>query len=102
MSKLPVSVVIMTKNEEKNIGKCLESVKDFNQVIVVDSNSTDKTQFIVNKYGVESVSFTWNGQYPKKSNGVLRILILKMSGCYIWMQMKNLLKILLMKSSVRL
>jgi len=49
-----VSVVITTKNEEKNIENCLESIKcqtykDI-EVIVVDNNSTDKTKKISKKY----------------------------------------------------
>lgn len=57
MLKFPlVSVVITTKNEEKNIRKCLESVKnqtyhhDSIEIIVVDNNSTDKTQAIAKQY----------------------------------------------------
>ena len=48
-----ISVVLTTKNEEKNIGQLLESLTNQEEpyeVLVVDSNSTDKTQEIVNKY----------------------------------------------------
>ena len=42
--KTPVSVVILTFNEEKNIRDCIESVLDFtDDIFVVDSGSTDKT-----------------------------------------------------------
>lgn len=49
-----VSVIITTRNEEKNIGNCLESLKtqtfrDF-EIIVVDNNSTDKTKDIAASY----------------------------------------------------
>ena len=37
-----VSVIIITKNEEKNIGDCLKSVEWADELIVVDSESTDK------------------------------------------------------------
>jgi len=57
MKKYPlVSVVIATKNEEKNIVRCLESIKNQSypaekiEVIVVDNNSGDKTVTIVKKY----------------------------------------------------
>jgi len=43
MSKIPVSVVVMTKNEERNIAKCLKALAEFDEVFVVDSNSTDAT-----------------------------------------------------------
>lgn len=66
MSKIPVSVIIMTKNEEKNISKCLKSVSDFDQVFVVDSNSEDRTGELVLTMGATLVNFTWDGKYPKK------------------------------------
>lgn len=54
-----VSVIILTKNEEKNIGKCLsylfnQTYKDF-EVIVVDANSTDNTVKIAESYGVKII-----------------------------------------------
>lgn len=69
---IPVSVVIPVKNEEKNLPPCLDLLKDFDEVIVVDSNSTDSTPQIVEKYGRTLVNFTWNGQFPKKRNWTLR------------------------------
>jgi glycosyltransferase involved in cell wall biosynthesis len=51
-----VSIIINTKNEEKNIEKCLKSVADQSfpveniEIIVVDNNSTDKTKEISGKY----------------------------------------------------
>jgi glycosyltransferase involved in cell wall biosynthesis len=50
-----ISVIISTKNEEKNIARCLESVKNQTygaeniEIIVVDNNSTDRTKEIVNE-----------------------------------------------------
>ena len=42
-----LSVVIITFNEEKNIGRCLDSVKNIaDDIVVVDSFSTDKTEEI--------------------------------------------------------
>jgi len=52
MSKL--SVVLATFNEEKNLGRCLESVKDIaSEIIVVDGTSKDKTVEIARKYGAK-------------------------------------------------
>ncbi len=49
--KLPISAVILTYNEEKNIQTCLDSIKDFAQdIFIVDSFSTDKTLEIVKNY----------------------------------------------------
>ena len=44
-----ISVVIIAFNEEKNIGRCLDSVKDIaDEIVVLDSGSTDKTKEICN------------------------------------------------------
>jgi glycosyltransferase involved in cell wall biosynthesis len=69
--KIPASVVVMTRNEERNVGKCLRSVERFDQVFVVDSNSTDRTQEIARGQGADVVTFTWNGEYPKKKQWCL-------------------------------
>jgi glycosyltransferase involved in cell wall biosynthesis len=51
-----ISVVLATYNEEKNIQRCLESVKDFaDEIIVVDGSSTDKTREIARKLGAEVI-----------------------------------------------
>jgi glycosyltransferase involved in cell wall biosynthesis len=47
-----LSIVIITYNEEKNIGRCIESVKNVaDEIIVVDSNSTDNTVAIARSLG---------------------------------------------------
>ncbi|TCC92264.1 glycosyltransferase family 2 protein [Pedobacter frigiditerrae] len=52
--KVPVSVVILTFNEEKNIRDCIESILDFtDDIFVVDSGSTDKTLEILSNYPVQ-------------------------------------------------
>ena len=43
MSKIPITVVVSVKNEELNLPHCLEKLNQFSEVIVVDSQSTDKT-----------------------------------------------------------
>lgn len=48
--KIPISVVILTKNEQACIAECLESVKFADEVIVVDDESTDKTLETVRRY----------------------------------------------------
>jgi glycosyltransferase involved in cell wall biosynthesis len=46
----PVSVVIVTKDEEKNIEAALKSIADANEIIIVDSFSTDRTVEICRAY----------------------------------------------------
>lgn len=48
--KAPLSVVIITKNEEANIRECLESVKWAGEIVVVDDSSTDRTVEITQNY----------------------------------------------------
>jgi glycosyltransferase involved in cell wall biosynthesis len=51
MTKLPISVIILTYNESKNIRDCLESVKSLtDDIIIVDSGSTDDTMVIASEY----------------------------------------------------
>ncbi len=66
MSQL--SVVIITFNEEKNIGRCLDSVKDIaDDIVVVDSFSTDKTEAICKKYTVNFIQRKWEGYSSAKN-----------------------------------
>lgn len=64
----PFSVVIITYNEEKNIGRCLESVKDVaDEIIVVDSMSTDETKAICASYGVTFIEQPFLGYIEQKN-----------------------------------
>jgi len=66
MNKL--SVVIITFNEEKNIERCLKSVlKVADEIIVVDSFSTDNTREICLMYGVNFVERKWEGYSTAKN-----------------------------------
>ena len=47
---IKASVYIICKNEEKHIKRVLESVKDFDEIILVDSGSTDNTLEIAKDY----------------------------------------------------
>lgn len=51
LNKIPVSVVVLTKNEERNIEDCLRSVHGWaDELIVVDDESTDRTVEYARKY----------------------------------------------------
>ena len=53
---IKLSVVIITLNEERNIGRCITSVKDIaDEIIVVDSFSTDKTEEISKSLGAKFI-----------------------------------------------
>ena len=67
-----LTIVVPVKNEERNLPGCLENVKAFEHVILVDSGSTDRTLEIAAEFGREVVQFKWNGEFPKKRNWILR------------------------------
>jgi glycosyltransferase involved in cell wall biosynthesis len=56
-----ISVSIITKNEESNIERCLKSVKWADEIIVVDSGSTDKTLEICQIYHCKIIEAKWLG-----------------------------------------
>lgn len=69
--RCPISVFIPAKNERANLPACLESCRFADEVIVVDSGSTDGTREIAAQFGAKVVDFVWNGQFPKKKNWAL-------------------------------
>lgn len=56
-----ISVVIITKNEEKNIERCLKSVQWADEIVVVDSGSIDRTIEICLQYGCKIIDTEWMG-----------------------------------------
>ena len=64
----PLSIVIITKNEERNIGRCLKSVKDIaDDIVVVDSFSEDATEEICKSYHVNFIKHQWEGYSATKN-----------------------------------
>ena len=66
-----ISVLIPTLNERRNLAECLDSVAWADEVVVVDSGSTDGTTEIARQAGARLVEFKWNGRFPKKKNWAL-------------------------------
>lgn len=65
---MKISAVIITFNEEKNIARCLESLRGIvNEIVVVDSFSTDATQAICETYRVKFVQRQWAGYSAQKN-----------------------------------
>jgi glycosyltransferase involved in cell wall biosynthesis len=63
-----LSVVIITLNEEKNIARCLESVKDIaDEIVIVDSFSTDRTEEICRDFNVRFIKHEFNGHIEQKN-----------------------------------
>lgn len=67
-----ITVIIPTKNEEKNLAFCLEPLKGWaTKIVVVDSNSTDQTHAIAGRYNAEVILFDYHGGWPKKRQFVI-------------------------------
>ena len=66
-----LSVVIITRNEEKNIERCLDSVKDIaDEIVVVDSFSTDRTEGICRSKGAKFFLHAFEGHIEQKNYAV--------------------------------
>ncbi len=69
MSKVPVSVCIIAKNEEKLIGDCLKHLQPYGmEIIVADTGSTDRTREIAEKYADKVVDFEWIKDFSAARN----------------------------------
>ena len=75
--KLPVSVIVATRNEEKNLPRCLEGLCVMGEVYVIDSGSTDSTPEIARSYGAKLVHFHYQGGWPKKRQWAMDTLPLE-------------------------
>jgi len=66
----PLSVVIITLNEEHNLPRCLSSVTWATEIMVIDSGSTDRTQDIAREAGARVLQHDWEG-YGQQKNWAL-------------------------------
>lgn len=68
---IKLSVVIITYNEEKNLERCLLSVKEVaDEIVVLDSFSTDKTQSICEKHNVRFFQHAFDGHIQQKNRAI--------------------------------
>lgn len=67
---LPLSLIVITKNEERNIGRCLASAAWIKDIVVLDSGSTDQTAYIAQKNGARFFTGPWLGFGPQKQKAV--------------------------------
>lgn len=66
--KLPISVSIITVNEEANLARCLDSVADLaSEIVVIDSGSTDNTRAIAESFGAIFEFNPWPGHVEQKN-----------------------------------
>jgi (heptosyl)LPS beta-1,4-glucosyltransferase len=65
-----ISAVIIALNEEENLERCLNSIKWVDEIIVIDSGSTDRTKEIALKAGARVYDVEWKGFGQAKKYGV--------------------------------
>jgi glycosyltransferase involved in cell wall biosynthesis len=71
--KVQISAIIITFNEEKNIGRCLESLLGIaDEIIVVDSYSSDRTEEICRQHGVRFIKHRFLGHIEQKNWAILQ------------------------------
>lgn len=66
---MQLSVCIITKNEEKNIKRCLESLQGYDvEIVVVDTGSTDRTREVAEQYTEAVYDFVWCDDFATAKN----------------------------------
>ncbi|MDO9138792.1 MAG: glycosyltransferase family 2 protein, partial [Methylobacter sp.] len=65
-----LSVVIVTKNEARNIEDCLKSAAWADEVIVLDSGSSDDTVKLAVAAGARVIETDWPGYGPQQNRGI--------------------------------
>lgn len=69
MAEPRLSLCMIVKNEEECIGRCLESVHDLvDEIVIVDTGSTDDTIRICESYNARVEKFEWNGSFSDARN----------------------------------
>ena len=68
-SKLKITACYIVKNEEKNLSRSIESLKTaVDEIVVVDTGSTDKTIEIAKSYDAKVIETTWNDDFSTPRN----------------------------------
>ena len=65
--KIPCSVLMITQNEEQDLPKVLDLVKGFEEIIVVDSESTDRTEAVAQEFGAKVFSRAFDNFAAQKN-----------------------------------
>ncbi|HZZ38084.1 MAG TPA: glycosyltransferase family 2 protein [Acidobacteriaceae bacterium] len=69
---LTLSVAIITKDEEANLARTLESVRWADQIVIVDSGSTDRTAEIARAFGAKFFSEEWKSFGAQKNSAIVK------------------------------
>lgn len=94
MPKVPISVCMITKNEEKKLERCLSSLAPYGfEIVIVDTGSTDRTKEIAAKYTDKIFHFEWINDFSAARNYSLQMASnnwIFMMDCDEWVETLNL------------
>ncbi|MCI8408394.1 MAG: glycosyltransferase family 2 protein [Lachnospiraceae bacterium] len=66
---ITISLCMIVKNEERVLARCLDSIKELmDEIIIVDTGSTDRTKEIARKYTDKIYDFVWNDDFSEVRN----------------------------------
>ena len=66
---ITISLCMIVKNEEKNLPRCLNSIKDLvDEIIIVDTGSTDQTKEVAARYTDQVLDFKWIDDFAAARN----------------------------------
>jgi glycosyltransferase involved in cell wall biosynthesis len=69
-TRRPISAVLIARNEEQRIAACLESLAFADEIVVVESGSTDRTVEVARRFTDRVVTLPWRGFGPQKQAAV--------------------------------
>ena len=72
---ITISLCMIVKNEEKVLSRCLDSVKEIvDEIIIIDTGSTDKTKEIAKKYTNKVLDFKWINDFSLSPSTLRNVL----------------------------
>lgn len=72
LRRLPLSAFVICKNEERNLERCLKSIEWVDELVVVDSGSTDNTVSIAKRFTPKVMHHPWAGHRGQKQFALLQ------------------------------
>ena len=97
--KIPCSVSILTLNSANGLRACLESLKDFGEIIICDGNSTDDTRDIARSFGAKVIK-QYDTDEPETRCDMDKATVReRCRGDFLWTLMTRFLKKPLKKSA---
>ena len=87
MPMITISLCMIVKNEEEVLDRCLSSIADLmDEIIIVDTGSTDRTKEIARRYTSKIYDFTWTGNFADARNYSFS----KASAQYIYLRFRSI------------